>query len=269
MKLRTFLCCVSLALSCDDIQLDSLSTVQLFHGTSVKPRSGNITVLKLSLPVWLIRKFYPTMGASRRKNRQTTSGSQANDPSIRSNAAACADTENSKHMDAAALALNLASGSRWSDAFSTPSPSIRENMNGDSTSAQGFEYTRNHVVVEDTALEPPPPYFFTHEQDLDRDETTPDPENTHQPSTQQESTASDNPDYAVRESLYEDNLRALLMNEPSEKSAGGWYPWMQVNNSASSEMHRSWRLCVAIGLVTVLILGGILRFLHVCFTVDD
>jgi len=209
------------------------------------------------------------MDASRRNNRQTTSGSQANDPSIRSNAAACADTEKSKHMDAAALALNLASGSRWSDALSTPPPSIRENMNGDSTSAQGFEYTRNHAVVEDTALEPPPPYSSTHEQDSDRDETTLEPENIHQPLTQQESTASDNPDHAVGESVYEDSLRALLMNEPSEKSAGGWYPWMQVNNSACSEKRRSWRLCVAIGLVIVLVLGGILGFLNVCFTVDD
>lgn len=206
------------------------------------------------------------MQAPRRNDRQATPDRRVNDPLVSRNAAACPGTNSSKHMDAAALALDLATASPWSNAISLSAASNQESMNDNLTSSQELNYSRNHIATEGTGLEPPPPYYPPHEYDLNIDSADPELEDMRPPATQQETTALDNPVHGAEDSEYEDNLEAPLLNEPGEKSPGGRYPWMRVNSIASIRTYRSWRLHAVIGLVVVLLMSGVLGFLHVCFS---
>ena len=177
-------------------------------------------------------------------------------------------TDNSKRIDAAALALDLASASSWSDAFSPPAVSIHESINENLTGSQELEDLHNHIATEDTDLGPPPAYSSSYEHDLTVGSDDPEPENMRQPSPQREVTASTNLEHGAEESGYRDNPDAPLLSESSEKSPDGWYPWMQANSTASFRHHHSWRLYAFIGLVVVFIVGGVLGYSHVCSPFD-
>ncbi|KAK5096733.1 hypothetical protein LTR70_002898 [Exophiala xenobiotica] len=152
-------------------------------------------------------------------------------------------------MDAAALALDLATASPWSDALSSSVASHQESMNSSLTGSHELSYSRNHIATEGTGLEPPPPYYPPHEYDLNIDLADPELEDMRLPVAQQETTALNSPVHGVEESEHEDNLDAPLLDEPDEKSPGGRYPWMRVNSTARIRTLRSWRLYTAIGLV--------------------
>lgn len=206
------------------------------------------------------------MQSLRRNERQATPDRQVNDSLSSRNAAACSGTDNAKHMDAAALALHLATASSWSDALPSTVASDQESMEDHLTRSQELSCSRNHIATGDTALGPPPPYHPPYDYDLNVDTANPELESMRSPVAQQATTASDSAIHGAEESGHEDDPHTHLLDEPGEKSPGGRYPWMRVNRTAHMRTLRSWRLYTAIGLVVVLLTSGILGYLNVFFS---
>ena len=200
------------------------------------------------------------MSARRRNNGQATSDRQVND-SLTGNAAAYPGTNNSKHGDAAALALHLASASTWSDAISSSAASSSESMNENIGGSLG-------LATEVADLGPPPPYSSPHERESTIDSTNAEPETMRQHLVEHGVTASNHLDHEVEESASDDNLDTPLLSESGEKSPEGWYPWMLVNNTASTRRPPRWRLYSAVGLMLLLVIGCVLGFSHVWYSLE-
>lgn len=189
---------------------------------------------------------YSAVGANYKRNARSPSGIN----------------DNSKHMDAAALALDLASSSSWSDALS-PSASTPGSLNEDSTGTQESEHSHNHTALADTELGPPPAYSSSHDHDSPTESNDPESENMRSPTARREIIAPTTLEHGTHETEYRDNPDDPLLGEPSEKPPGGWYPWTRPVSATSFRHHRSWRLYAAIGLAVIFILGGVLGLVFV------
>lgn len=177
-----------------------------------------------------------------------------------------AGNNDSKRINTTALALDLASGSLWSDAFSLSTAPTQEVLDEDLPSAQRLGHYRSHIPTEDIDIGPPPAYSSSCEHDLTTGNT--EPETVRQTMTQRAPPASDNLEHGTEGSGYGDNPNAPLLDESNEKSPSGWYPWMRANSTTDTQQHRSWQLHAVLVLLLISILGSVLGYLHVYYLVD-
>lgn len=161
-----------------------------------------------------------------------------------------------KRDEAAALALNLTTTGSWSDAF-VPPASTSQSMS--KVGLQRAEYSRNDATTDDPHLDPPPAYRSSQEEDIFSDSEDSESEDMHQTLAQAPSTPT-RLEYGTE---YRDNVDAPLLSESSEKSPSSWRPWTRVNSTAKLKNDGCVRLLIALGVLTVFILGGVFGYFHV------
>lgn len=173
-------------------------------------------------------------------------------------------TSDSKHSDAAALAVDLASNSSWSEAFSPSGSSTQDSMNEELVNAQELDHPHHHTVREHLDLGPPPEYSPSQQHVLTPDVSDSDSGTMQYPSPRREMAASSHSADDDAEPNHRQDVGAPLLGVASNKSPDETHPWKRDKGAPSFRYHRLWWLNATLGLMVILLAGGLIGKMIVC-----